>query len=235
MPAVAPVTRAVLTRPSLANAAGPHPGAGWGPAGQACGVRRPAQAGTVVRLLVRRVPGDALVERRALGGGVPTQAAHRDGDRGAPDGEERDVDRGPRRAVDLEGRHQGAGVGDDDDAADQRAEEPAGDVAHQVGRDRCGDDTADEQAGHRREVDRLAADADDEAEARGDGDEELAGVDGADHLARDHPAAGDQGRRGHRAPAAATGRVDEAGEEAERGEEALLRRGVQAQRRQPGR
>ena len=47
------------------------------------------------------------------------------------------------------------------------------------------------------------------------------GVDRADHLARLHPAAGEQGRSADRAPAAAAGRVDEAGEQAERREEPL--------------
>ena len=73
-------------------------------------------------------------------------------------------------------------------------------------------------------VDALRAEREQEAEAGGDRDQELRGVDRADHLARLHPAAGQDRRGADRAPAAATGGVDEAGDQAERAEEALAHR-----------
>ena len=65
-------------------------------------------------------------------------------------------------------------------------------------------------------VDAGRAEGEQEAGARGDRDDELRATDGADDLARLHPAGGHQRRGRHRAPAAAAARVEEAADEAER-------------------
>ena len=135
-------------------------------------------------------------------------------DGGGPHRVEHRVDRVAHRVggVDPVAAQQRAGVGDHDHPADQRAEETRRDVPHQPRGDRRGDQATDEQPERPDGVDALRAEGEEEAEARRQRDEELRGVDRADHLARLHAPAGQDRRRADRAPAAAAGRVDEAGD-----------------------
>ena len=105
----------------------------------------------------------------------------------------------------------------------------------QPGGERRGDEATEQQAQRPGGVDALRAEREQEAEAGGDGDEELAGVDRADDLARLDPAAGQDRGGADRAPAAAAGGVDEAGDQAERGEEPLAQRLAEVPRSARGR
>ena len=86
------------------------------------------------------------------------------------------------------------------------------------------DQAADQARGDGRQHEALAAQADQEADARRGGDHELRGVPPSRS-----PCAAPSGRRpagtaSRPGPAAATGRVDEAGDQAERGEEPAAQR-----------
>ena len=99
----------------------------------------------------------------------------------------------------------------------------AGEVPDQPGRERCGDHAADQQRDGVPEVDALAAEREQEAERAADGDDELRGVDRADDLARLQPTGGEQRRGADRTPATAADGVHQAGDQAERGQEARRR------------
>ena len=98
-------------------------------------------------------------------------------------------------------------------------EDAGREYADDVGRYRRGDDAAEQQRPDYLPRYLREAEREQEPDAGGDGDEELAGVDRADDLARLHTARREQGGRGDRAPTPAAGRVEEAGHQTQRSQE----------------
>src|SRR3712207_4937421 len=70
---------------------------------------------------------------------------YRVGERRYPDHDDEGVEEQGGRTLDTDGPHEGPHVGDEDDAADRRAQDAGRQDTNDVGRYRRGDDAADEQ------------------------------------------------------------------------------------------
>src|SRR5215210_38718 len=139
---------------------------------------------------------------------------------GDPDGHDEDVDQDREHAADTNGPEERLHVGDEDEAADGAAEDAGWHDAHYVGGYRGGNDATEEQGAYDGPRDLGEAKGEEEADARAEGHEELAGIDGADDLTRFHTPGGEQRRRGDGAPSATAGGVEEAGDQTEGSEKA---------------
>src|SRR5215207_4729337 len=145
--------------------------------------------------------------------------AYREDERRDPDTYEEDVGHCGDAGRESDGTEERVRVDDEDESADGRAHDTGRQYADDVGRDGGGDQTAKEQGRDDRPRYLRQAKAEQEADARAHGDHELAGIDGADDLARLHPPGSEQRRRRDGPPASAAEGVEETGHEPERAEE----------------
>src|SRR5918993_1105880 len=120
------------------------------------------------------ISGDA-----ALFLAVDLDREHEGGD---PDGHDHDVDQDSERATDAHGLQERLHIRDEDYAADGGAEDTSRQDAHDVGGNRGGYHAAEKECPDDRPRDLGEAKGKQEADARAEGDQELAGVDGADDL-----------------------------------------------------
>src|SRR5215211_2172422 len=151
--------------------------------------------------------------RLALRHGSLLLAVHhyRVGERRDPDHHDEGVDEDGETSAHPRRLEEGLQVRDEDDAADGCAEDAHRKDSDNVRRNGCGDEATDQQRPYHLPGDIREAQGDEEPYARGEGDDELAGVHGAHDLARLHPAGGKEGGRGDRTPPAATRGIQEAG------------------------
>src|SRR5215212_1078340 len=119
----------------------------------------------------------------------------REDESGDPDGHDQDVDHDSERAADAHGLEERLHVRDEDKASDGATEDTGGQDAHYVRGYRGGDHTAEKQGSHDGPRYLREAQGEEEPDARAEGHQELAGVDGADDLSRLHPPGGEQCRR----------------------------------------
>src|ERR671911_493996 len=128
--------------------------------------------------------------RRSLSGDAGSLLLTVDPDReyesGDPDGHDRDVDQDSERAADAHGPEERLHVRDEDNASDGGAEDAGWQDAHDVCGYRGGYDAAEQERPDDGPRDLGEGEGEEEADARAEGDEELAGIDGADDLARLH-------------------------------------------------
>src|SRR5918994_5276453 len=152
---------------------------------------------------------------------LPAIDLDREHEGGDPDGHDRDVDQDGERAADAHGLQERLHVRDEDNAADGGAEDAGWHDAHDVRGYRGGYHAADQERPDDRPRDLGQAEGEQESYARAEGDEELAGIDGADDLARLHTSGREQRRRGDGAPSPTASRIEEPGDQAEGGQETL--------------
>src|ERR671921_644977 len=144
---------------------------------------------------------------------------NREHDGGDPDGHDKDVDQDREHAADTNGLEERLHVGNEDEAADGAAEDAGWHDAHDIGGYRGGNDAAEKQGADDGPWDLGEAKGEEEADARAEGHEELAAIDGADDLTRLHASGGEQRRGGDGPPPTATRRIQEPGDQAERSQE----------------
>src|SRR5215212_1259823 len=150
---------------------------------------------------------------------ILTPGAYREDERRDPDRNEENVGHGGDAGREPDGGEERVRVDDEDEPADGRAHDTSWQYADDVGRDGGGDETAEEQGRDDRPRYLSQAKAKQEADTRAHGDHELAGVHGADDLARFHPPGREQRRRRDRTPATAAEGIEEPGHEPERTQE----------------
>src|SRR5215203_122939 len=146
---------------------------------------------------------------------LPAVDLDRVGEGGDPDGNDRDVDQNSERTADAHGPEERLHVRDEDDAADGGAEDAGRQDAHDVGGYRGGYAAAEQERPDDSPRDLGEGEGQEKADARAEGDEELAGIDSADDLARLHTSGREQRRRGDWAPSPAASGIEEPGYQAE--------------------
>src|SRR5688572_22505866 len=142
--------------------------------------------------------------------------AYGEGERRDPDRYDEDEGHGGEAGREPDGTEERVRVDDEDKAADGSTHDTCGQYADDIRRDGGGDQTAEEQSRNDRPRHLRQAEADQEADARANGDHELAGIDGADDLARLHTSGGEQRRGRDGTPATAPEGVEEPGYKPER-------------------
>src|ERR671920_1314441 len=144
----------------------------------------------------------AWLPDRLLGAGLAADQRPRvaagEGDRKVegckPDRDDSGVDDVVDPRVDADGFKESAGVGKQDYACHRCTQDPRVQVTHQPGRERRGEDAADEQRGDDAERYLREAQRDQEPKASAEGHDELACVHGTHDLARLHTPAAEKGR-----------------------------------------
>src|SRR5215210_5995785 len=157
---------------------------------------------------------DGLASRRLFLLLAP--GAYREDERRDPDRNEEDVGHGGHAGRESDRAEERVSVDDQDEPAHGGAHDAGRQYADDVGRDGGGDQTTEEQGSYDRPRHLRQTKAEQEADARANGDHELAGIDGADDLARLHAPRREQRRRRDGTPAAAAEGVEEPGHEPER-------------------
>src|SRR5215218_8314554 len=142
-----------------------------------------------------------------------------EGERRDPDRYDEDEGHGGDAGREPHSTEERVRVYDEDKAADCSTHDTCRQYADDIRRDGGGDQTADEQSPNDRPRHLRQAEAEQETDARANGDNELAGIDGADDLARLHASGREQCRRRDRTPASAAEGVEEPGHEPERAQE----------------
>src|SRR5215211_3534253 len=112
--------------------------------------------------------------------------AYREGERRDPDPYDEDVGHGGEAGREPDGTEERIRVYDEDKATDGSTHYTCRQYADDIRRNGGGDQTADEQSRNDRPRHLRQAEAEQEADARANGDHELTGIDGADDLARLH-------------------------------------------------
>src|SRR5215211_1664707 len=112
--------------------------------------------------------------------------AYGEGERRDPDRYNEDEGHSGQAGREPDGTEERVRVDDEDKPADRGTHDTRRQYADDVGRNGGGDQTAEEQSRNDRPRHLRQAEADQEADARANGDHELAGIDGADDLARLH-------------------------------------------------
>src|SRR5215207_342697 len=115
---------------------------------------------------------------------------YREGDGRDRDNGDEEVDEGGRASAHPYGFEEGLHVGDENDGADRCAQDAGRHEPHDVSRERGRNHTAHEERSHYTPGDLGEAEGEEEADARGDGHQELTGIHGAHHLAGFHPPGG---------------------------------------------
>src|SRR5215211_3373983 len=145
--------------------------------------------------------------------------AYREGERRGPDRYDEDEGHGGEAGREADGTEERVRVDDEDEPADGGTHDTCRQYANDVGCDGGGDQTAEEQSPNDRPRHLRQAKAEQEADARANGDHELAGIDGADDLARLHTSGREQRRRRDGTPSSAAEGVEKPGHEPERAKE----------------
>src|SRR5919107_2446935 len=145
--------------------------------------------------------------------------AYREDERRDPDRNEEDVRHGGHAGREPDRAEERVSVDDQDEPAHGGAHDAGRQYADDVGRDGGGDQTTEEQGSYDRPWHLRQAEAEQETDARANGDNELAGIDGADDLTWLHTSGREQRRRRDRPPASAAEGVEEPGHEPERAQE----------------
>src|SRR5919112_3127737 len=146
--------------------------------------------------------------------------AYREDERRDPDRNEEDVGHGGHAGREPDRAEERVSVDDQDEPAHGGAHDAGRQYADDVGRDGGGDQTTEEQGSYDRPRHLRQAEAEQEADARANGDNELAGIDGADDLTWLHASGREQRRRRDGAPSSAAGGVEEPGDQTQGSKEA---------------
>src|SRR5215218_4591809 len=205
-------------------------GSSWAPAGTAAGAGAPWKTaaatksggagsrsgpaycfGRTFRIL------DGLSLRRLFL--ILASSAYREGYHRDPDPYDEDEGHGGDAGRKPDGTEERVRVYDEDKAADGSTHYTCRQYADDIRRNGGGDQTADEQSRNDRPRHLRQAEAEQEADARANGDHELAGIDGADDLARLHTSRREQRRGRDGTPASASEGVEEPGHKPERTQE----------------
>src|SRR5919107_2245421 len=145
--------------------------------------------------------------------------AYREDERRDPDRNEEDVGHGGHAGREPDRTEERVSVDDQDEPAYGGAHDAGREYADDVGRDGGGAQTTEEQGSYDRPRHLRQAEAEQEADARANGDNELAGIDGADDLTWLHTSRREQRRRRDGTPPTAAEGVEEPGHEPERAQE----------------